>query len=302
MTRASTLEELEKMRVAEDVVEKRWQRRRRTARIFSVSQALVGYVALAGFFANAYQNYNTKRQAEARAEQEDARWAREFKRAQDADKYRAFFETSALATDPHNADKRLVGYALLKEFVDDKDYNAKATFMLEESLSLELRDDNSPGLDEPHRAAVTAILTALSHTSDCKALDRAAHTIDKLALRHAQKQDVDEASEVLGLYVLRIVGRSAVVCQPKGLLEARRPIRDFLVRQPDLAGISGRPTPADADRKIVDILRGRIADEAQSGISDDADVLPALKKSCDALAKDKVRDADGLCGAVPAKP
>ena len=40
-----------------------------------------------------------------------------------------------LATDSANADKRLVGYALLQEFVSDNDYNIKAMLMLEESLA-----------------------------------------------------------------------------------------------------------------------------------------------------------------------
>jgi hypothetical protein len=295
----STLDELQRLNAAEDLLEKRWQRRRRTARIFSVSQAMVGYVALLGFFANAYQNYNSKKQAEARAELDEARWAKEFKRAQDADKYRAFFETSALATDPRNADKRLVGYALLKEFVDDKDYNAKATFMLEESLALELRDEHEPGLDEPHRAAVVAILSALSHTSDCKALTRAAHSIDKLALRHAQRQDVDEASEVLGLYVLRVVGRATQVCQPKDLLDARKPIRDFLSRQPALADLTGKPAPVDIDRRIVEILKKRVAEEAEGGVSTSSDVLAALDKACKTIQHDKLTDGIGLCTPAP---
>lgn len=299
LAETATLDQLQRLNVAEEVVERRWQRKRRTARIFTMSQALVGYVALAGFFANAYQNYNSKKQAEARAEQDEARWAKEFKRAQDADKYRAFFETSALATDPSNADKRLVGYALLKEFVDDKDYNAKATFMLEESLALELRDEHAPGLDEPHRAAVVAILTALSHTSDCKALGRAAHTIDKLALRHAQRQDVDEASQVLGLYVLRIVGRATQVCAPKELLEARRPIRDFLLRQPAIGALTGKPSPADVDRRIVEILKTLVADEVAGGASESSGVLPALDKACGAIVHDQLADGLGLCGTMP---
>jgi hypothetical protein len=302
LAQAATLEELKRHIAAEKLLERRFQRKRRTARIFNMSQALVGYVALAGFFANAYQNYISKKQAEARAELDEARWAKEFKRAQDADKYRAFFETSALATDPHNADKRLVGYALLKEFVDDKDYNAKATFMLEESLALELRDEHEPGLDEPHRAAVVAILTALSHTSDCKALGRAARTIDKLALRHAQRQDLDEASEVLGLYVLRVVGRATQVCQPKDLIEARRPIRDFLLKQPTIGGLTGKPAPADVDRRIVAILRQRSADEVAGGVAESSDVPAALDKACKVILRDKLTDGVGLCTPAPPAP
>ena len=84
-------------------------------------------------------------QAQQQSAVDQDRWSREFVRAQRADKYRAFFETSVLATDPANADKRLVGYALLQEFVDDEDYNSKATLMLEESLMQELRSKSVAG-------------------------------------------------------------------------------------------------------------------------------------------------------------
>jgi hypothetical protein len=299
----ATLEQLQRMSVAEDVAEKRFQRFRRKARIFSVSQALVGYVALAGFFANAYQNYNAKKQADARAQLDEERWAKEFKRAQDADKYRAFFETSALATDPTNPDKRLVGYALLKEFVDDPTYNAKATFMLEESLALELRTDKSSGLDEQHAAAVTAILGALSHTSDCAALERAAHSIDKLALHHAQKQDVDEAKDVLGMYVLRIVGRTAQVCKAPELIESRKPIRDFLSKQYDIAGFAKPPTMWQIDHRIAEILKERAADKAEGGVTEFEDIPQKLQKLCEAITKDKsMKDGLGLCTDAPPPP
>jgi hypothetical protein len=296
LARAASNEELERISLAEDVLEKRHQRRKRSARWAMIAQQLVGYVALAGFFANAYQNWNNKKQAEERARADEERWAKEFKRAQDADKYRAFFETSALATDPGNADKRLVGYALLKEFVDDKDYNSKATFMLEESLALELRDDRAPGLDEPHRAAVVAILSALSHTSDCRALARAARSIEKLATRHAQSQDLEESREVVSLYVLRLIGRGSTVCSAKDLLEVRKPIRDLVLRQPVMAQLTGKPTPADVDRRLAEMLKARCEEEMKSGVSSEcADVPRAWKKMCDDLGRQKLTDGNGLC-------
>jgi hypothetical protein len=295
LARVATTEEIQRLIAAEDLLDKRYQRRRRSARWTLLAQAMVGYVALAGFFANAYQNWNNKRQAEDRARADEERWGKEFKRAQDADKYRAFFETSALATDPANPDKRLVGYALLKEFVDDKDYNAKATFMLEESLALELRNDHDPGLDEPHRAAVVAILSALSHTSDCRGLARAARSVDKLASRHAVVKDSDELRDVFGLYVLRLVGRAAEVCNAKDLLDVRRPIRDLLLRQPDLGTLTGKPTPADADKRIGQLLKTRCQEELDSGVSECADVPRAWKKLCDDLPKQKLPDGAALC-------
>src|SRR5947209_20403073 len=104
--RSTDIQHLERVRLAEDIFEKRYARRRRSSRFAMVAQALVGYVALAGFFANAFQNWNNKKQAEDRARLDEERWGKEFKRAQDADKYRAFFETSALVTDTGNPDKR----------------------------------------------------------------------------------------------------------------------------------------------------------------------------------------------------
>jgi hypothetical protein len=295
VARSATAEELERLRLAEELLEKRHARKKRTGRMALVAQALVGYVALAGFFANAYQNWNNKKQAEERARADEERWAKEFKRAQDADKYRAFFETSALATDPQNPDKRLVGYALLKEFVDDKDYNSKATFMLEESLALELRGDTGPGLDEPHRAAVVAILSALSHTSECHALARAAKTVEKLAARHAQSKDLDEAREVLDIYILRVVGRAAEVCNAKELLEMRRPIREVILHQPQIAKLAAKPTPADADRRLAQILRTECEDATNQSLSQCADLGRSWNKLCEEIAGQHLGDGGGLC-------
>jgi hypothetical protein len=300
IARAGDLEELKRLIAAEELLEKQHQRRMRSARIASLSAALVGYVALAGFFANAYQNYNSKKQAEERAHTDEERWAKEFKRAQDADKYRAFFETSALATDRQNPDKRLVGYALLKEFVNDKDYNSKATFMLEESLALELRDDRGPGLDEMHRAAVISIVSALSQTPDCHALARAARSIEKLATRHAQGGDLAESSEVVGLYVLRLVGRATERCSAKDVLEVRKPIRDLLLKQPAVVTLPPKSGSAEVDRRIGEILATRCAEELQAGMTECAGVPAAWAKLCLTPSKDRAADVSALCAASAA--
>jgi len=291
VARAASKDEIERLIAAEDLLEKRHARKRRSARVFLLAQALVGYVALAGFFANAYQNWNNKKQAEERSRADEERWAKEFKRAQDADKYRAFFETSALATDPSNPDKRLVGYALLKEFVADKDYNEKATFMLEESLALELRDDKGPGLDEPHRAAMVAIVSALSHTTDCRALEHAARTVDKLA----RKSDPEESREVISLYALRLVGRAARACSPKEVLAVRKPIHELMARRPEMAGLPGRPSSAEVDKRIAQLVKSGCDAELQAGVGECTDVPEAWKKLCDEIAKQKLTDGAGLC-------
>jgi hypothetical protein len=291
VARTASKDEIDRLIAAEELLEKRHSRKRRNARALLFAQAMVGYVALAGFFANAYQNYNNKRQAEETARRDQERWSKEFKRAQDADKYRAFFETSALATDPANPDKRLVGYALLKEFVADKDYNEKATFMLEESLALELRDDKGPGLDEPHRAAVVAIVSALSHTTDCRALEHAARTVDKLA----RKSDVAENREVISLYSLRLVGRAVRACNPKEVLAVRRPIHQLMARRPEMAGLPAKATSAEIDRRIAELVRSGCAAELEAGVAECTDVPEAWKKMCDEMAKEKLADGAGLC-------
>ena len=71
---AADLDKLERLKVAEDVFERRYSRKRRSSRIAIASQALVGYVALGGFFANAYQNYNNKIEAQRRGDIETERW------------------------------------------------------------------------------------------------------------------------------------------------------------------------------------------------------------------------------------
>jgi hypothetical protein len=297
MARAATLDELNRLQVAEEVIEKRHARKRRTARLFTVSQAMVGYVALAGFFANAYQNRLNKAQADVRAEIEKERWSKEFERAQDADTYRAFFETAALATDRANADKRLVGYALLKEFMTKNKYDQKATFMLEESLALELRDEAGPGLDEQHRAAVTSILTSLSQATSCQALGRAARTISKLAVKHKKEHDVAESKEVLDLYILRILGRAAHICTPKDFLDVRHPVRELMLHNPEISGLKPRATAVDADRQIAQILRETCQAEIEGGVTDCAAVPAAWKAMCTARdqLKPKLTDGSGLC-------
>src|SRR5438874_12054848 len=82
LSKAASSEELARLIAAEELLEKRDARKRRSRRAFLLAQALVGYVALAGFFANAYQNWNNKKQAEDRARTDEERWAKEFKRSQ----------------------------------------------------------------------------------------------------------------------------------------------------------------------------------------------------------------------------
>ena len=188
LARSATLDELQRMKAAEELHRLRSERTARRSRFAIAGPALVGYVALAGLVVNAYQSWSNKQQQEHRDRTEQEKWNKEFARASQADKYRAFFETSMLATDSANADKRLVGYALLQEFVRDPIYDEKAMIMLEESLSQELRGAPRDKLDDARRAAVRAILTSLAGTDDCRALQRAARSVDRVARYHATHQ------------------------------------------------------------------------------------------------------------------
>src|SRR5215468_2732933 len=280
---AASKEQLEALRSAEDLIEAD-RKRRQSANTFSVAaQVLVGWVAILGFLVNAYQSYTNKQQAERQAQVDQDRWTKEFERAREADKYRAFFETTVLATDTANPDKRLVGYALLQEFVGDPEYSSKAMLMLEESLAQELRSNTGQGIDEAHRNAVVAIVTALSETKDCGALARAARSIDKVAQRLSKYGDVEEASEVFGVYVRRLVGQAAEVCTTMAdFRTVRRPLRDTLVKAPKIGGLSFPSTQEAANTRMAEILRDRcLTDVAVSGATDCPDVFAGYAKLCD---------------------
>ena len=288
--------QLKKLILTEDLFDKRHNRKKRSNRVAIASQALIGYVALAGFFANAFQNYNNKQEAEKRALQDESRWASEFKRAQEADHYRAFFETSALVTDGQNESKRLVGYALLKEFVADKEYNGKATVMLEESLAQELRSGTGDdGLDDRRRASIVAILSALSESSDCRSLERAARTVDKLAKHHARTGNIGESQEVFQVYVHKVFGRGLEICPNfKELRRVRGPIKETLMRAPALGNLKGKVTVAAANTRIAEILRDDCTDEVSNGLSDCPEIWAHYRTLCSQAEPEDV----GACAVV----
>ena len=297
---AGSKEELDRLGSALGLIESD-QKRKQTHNRFSVaSQVLVGWVAIAGFGVNAYQSFANKQNQERQAKVDQDRWDKEFQRAREADKYRSFFESSMLATDQTNADKRMVGYALLQEFVRDDAYNAKATLMLEESLVEELRSNTDKGIDEPHRNAVVAIVTALADSSDCHALTRAAKSFDKVAKRHAQFGDVEETGEIFKVYIRRLVGQAVEVCnkRPDDFKNIRRPIRDTLVKQPDIAGLKAPVTVTAANTRLAELLRDRCLDDiAVSGASDCPDIFKnyvELCKATDMLNKEEA----GACAVI----
>jgi hypothetical protein len=280
---SASKEEMDRLRAAEELIEAD-RKRLQSKNTFAVAaNVLVGWVAILGFVVNAYQSYSNKKQAEQQAQVDQDRWSKEFERAREADKYRAFFETTVLATDTTNPDKRLVGYALLQEFVGDPEYSSKAMLMLEESLAQELRRNTGQGIDESHRNAVVAIVTALSQTHDCGALARASRSIDKVAQRLNKYGDIEEAAEVFGVYVRRLVGQAAQVCTTMAdFRTVRRPLRDTLVKAPKLGDLTYPTTPEAANTRMAEILRDRcLTDVAVSGATDCPDVFAGYAKLCD---------------------
>ncbi len=233
-----------------------------------------------------------------------ARWNKEFLRAQRADKYRAFFETSVLATDPTNPDKRLVGYALLQEFVEDEDYNSKATLMLEESLMQELRGDTKAGLDEAHRNAAVAIVTALAQSNECHALGRASRSISRVAQKNALTGDADETAEIFGIYVRRLVGRAAVICKTMKDLEAvRRPLVDALERAPEIVGAKGHLKDSEAFARVAQVLIDRCTTEV--AITGAGECGPAFEKYVALCGDGKsadLKDEQAACALIGKRP
>lgn len=297
---AGSPEELSKLKSSLDLIEADQKRKQTHSRFTIASQVLVGWVAIAGFGVNAYQSFANKQNQERQAKVDQDRWDKEFQRARDADKYHSFFESSMLATDQTNSDKRMVGYALLQEFVRDEAYNAKATLMLEESLVEELRSNTDKGIDEPHRNAIVAIVTALADSSNCHALGSAAKSIDRVAKRHAQFGDVEESSEIFKVYIRRLVGQAAEVCnkRPDDFKTVRRPIRDTLVKQPDIAGLKPPVTLAAANTRVAELLRDRcLEDIAVSGASECPDVFKAYVELCQEKEMNNKEEA-GACAVI----
>src|SRR5512137_1111346 len=282
LAKNSTLDELQRMKAAEELHRLRSERLTRRSRFLVAGQVLVAWVAFAGLVVNGYQSWTSKQQQEHRDRTELEKWNKEFARASQADKYRAFFETSMLATDTANADKRLVGYALLQEFVRDPIYDEKAMIMLEESLSQELRGGPREKLDDAHRAAVRAILTSLAGTDDCRALQRAARSVERVARYHARMRDDGETREVVDVYVRRLVGRAALVCGSlKDFQAVRQPIRDTMMKNPELLGLND-PSDSEANLLMAAILRQKCEEEmAYSGASDCPAILRAYEALCD---------------------
>ena len=272
-------DEIRRLELAEKVLELEHNRRKRVSRF----QNVVSLVAFGGLAVNAFQSYNSGQTQEKIRETDQKRWAKEFDRAKEADRYNAFLATSALATDSSNADKRLVGYALLQEFVDDKEYNNKTAVMLEQALFDELDRDTAVGLSDESSNSVNAILGALSGTSDCASLGRAVRSVARLSKRKAKSGDVLEAQLVFELYVRRIYGRAAQICKnPDDFAGIERPLRETLEKVPEIGNLPSKAkvTAADANKQLAQILIDSCRSEMATGVSDCPDILRGFDGVC----------------------
>jgi hypothetical protein len=301
LARAASAEDLGRLKAAEEVVELARARTRSSFTLATVSQLIVGVVALGGMLLSVNQARTNRASQQEQGQADQARWTKEFQRAQRADKYRAFFETSVLATDPTNPDKRLVGYALLQEFVEDDEYNSKATLMLEESLMQELRSDTKGGLDEAHQNAVVAIVTALSQSNDCRSLERAARSIRRIAQRHVNGADEEETQEIFAIYIRRLVGRAAVTCKTmKEFGTVRRPLVDALMRLPEIGGLKGKVSEEDAYTRVAKLLIERCAGEvAIVGGGECAQIAEKYLGLCGATTKDEAAACEIVKASAP---
>ena len=161
--------------------------------------------------------------------------------------------------------------------------------MLQEALSQELKRGSSTSLADDTRAAVMAILSALSQTKDCAALTKAAHSIDTVAKRLAETHNKAEAQEVYAIYVRRLLGRAAQVCKTSSDFRGvRAPLREALVRQTGLTPpIQGSELGAkEVNTAIAQLLVARCQAEQQvAGSSDCPDVRAGYLELCPELTR-----------------
>lgn len=287
--------DLMRLKLAEEILEARFQAKKRANRIATISQMLVGWVALLGFFANAYQNHNNKRHLQEQSEREQKKWQQEFERARTADLRRGFFDTNALVTDEKSADRRLVGYALLEEFVEEHEYGRKAVVILEESLSKELRGLEASRRTDPeafdmHLAAIQQIIRSLSASTSCDELVRAAGSVDRVTA-HARKTEGEEAEELFALYARRLVGRAVTVCKDLPSFETvRQPVRDALGKLPWLLKSDKKPPLVVLNAAIANLLVEECDRElSEAGSSNCPEIRRDYLALCDETARNPVQ-------------
>jgi hypothetical protein len=274
------------IQAAEEVIAARVKAEQRPHFLTMASQALVGWLALIGVALNAVQMYSNRRQFELQRSTEEIRWQQEFQRSRAADKHNAFFQVAALVTDGE-VDRRLLGYALLGEFMGDKEYYDKAQLMLSERMASETEAKN---FGESHRNALRVIVRTLAQTKDCDALIQGASSVHKLKkARDAQLSGDDgiatPVEELYADFVRYIWGRATTVCagRPEELRLVRNEIRAALL--PYVKGADEKEKRAAANKLMAQYLRDRCLEEAPGAISECPAIFQSLLQGCGEVEK-----------------
>ena len=279
------------LKAAEDVIEAREKAEDKPSKLAIASQALVGWLALIGVALNVFQMYaNHKQYQESRAADQE-RWQLEFQRSQESDKHNAFFQVSALITDSV-IDRRVLGYALVAEFMGDKEYYDKAQLMLSERLAAEV---DAKDFDEAHRNAVRVIVRTLSQTKDCVALIQGASAIHRLKTARDEQMNGEDgiSTPVEDLYadfVRYIYGRALVVCA--GRYDELRLVRNELrsAMLPMMKGADNKEKAIAANKLIVQYMRDRCLDEPQGAQSECPAIFEAFSRRCQHIEQKKPDD------------
>ncbi len=280
--------EIGALKAAEDVIDARSKAESKPSRIALASQALVGWLALIGVALNVVQMYANHKQYDESRAADQQRWQLEFKRSQEADKHAAFLQVSTMITDSI-VDRRLLGYALIGEFMGDKEYYDKAQLMLSERLGAEA---GAKDFDEAHRNALRVIVRTLSQTKDCVALIRGASSIHKLRnARDAQLNGDDGIStpveDLYADFVRFIYGRALLVCAGKDdeIRLVRNEVRSAMI--PLMKGETPKEKSIAANKIIAQYMRDRCLDEPQGAASECPAIFDSFVKRCDFIQKAK---------------
>ena len=284
--------DLAALKAAEDVIAARARAEERPNKFAIASQALVGWLALIGVALNVFQMYSNRKQFEQQRASEEVRWKQEFDRTRASDKHNAFFQVAALITDGE-VDRRLLGYALLGEFMSDKDYYDKAQLMLGERMAAETQ---AKDFNESHRNALRVIIRTLSQTRDCEALIQGATSVHHLRRARDVQLSGDDGigtpvEELYADFVRFIYGRALLVCGGRHdeVKLIRNEIRAALL--PYVKGKDEGEKRAAGNKLMAQYLRDRCLDEPAGAASECPAIFNAWLLSC---AETEKKDPKGF--------
>jgi hypothetical protein len=79
----------------------------------------------------------------------------------------------------------------------------------------------------------------------------------------------------------------------------RQPIRETMIRLPEIGGLKGKVTPSQADTQIAQLLVARCNSELSvSGASDCPEIFNHFEKLCAATKKTELAEDDGSCAVL----